>query len=85
MSPILACPNCERDLYRPRVWPLIPGETILSASLFEPLEGVPQLVDGTPALCPFCGAALLRPNLAAGHDLLMVVRPVDSVGEREAE
>jgi hypothetical protein len=46
------CPECDKPLYR-LTRPLVIGETIASASLFDPIGDMPGLVDGAPApRCP---------------------------------
>ena len=61
---IIVCPGCNADIYRVTA-DIIPGETILSANLFEPIsENIPRLVDKVDTItCPYCRVYYCR-NLA---------------------
>ncbi len=50
---LVLCPKCGKDLYRLRT-DVVDGTHIASA-LFEPLPGVPTVLDGLPNPCPECG------------------------------
>lgn len=49
---IVRCPDCGQRLYR-LTRDVVFGQTVASASLFEPLDEMPGLVDGQmPETCP---------------------------------